>query len=69
MLIVQPWQQSNGSLSYPERTSGNGTGKWVQNTTDQVMLSTETLDEIAKGTFNSHFFKNQIFVLGTQVGY
>ena len=46
-MVVQPWQASNGSLSYPER-SNEGKGKWIQNTTDKVVLSEETLKEIVK---------------------
>ena len=54
-MVVQPWQASNGSLSYPEK-SNDGKGKWIQNTTDQVVLSEETLTEIVKGKLSNIYF-------------
>ena len=48
VLVAQPWQESNGSLIYPERSLDEN-GKWVENTTDKVILPRETLDEIAEG--------------------
>ena len=45
---MQPWQKSNGSLTYPERSLDEN-GKWVENTTDKVILPKETLDDIAEG--------------------
>ena len=48
VLVVQPWQTSDGSLIYPERSLDEN-GKWVKNTTDKVILPKETLVEIAEG--------------------
>ena len=48
VLTVEPWQSGGSGLSYPVQ-SGDGEGDWVQNTTDRVTLSNETLMEIVRG--------------------
>ena len=48
VLAVEPWLRGSGNLSYPQNFD-NGEGKWVQNTTDRVILSNETLVEILGG--------------------
>ena len=48
MLAIEPWQSGSGNLSYPQ-IFDNGEGKWVQNTTDRVTLSNETLVELLGG--------------------
>ena len=54
VLTIEPWQNGGGSLSYPGQLK-IGEGKWVQNTTDRVTLSNETLIEILGGKFLSLF--------------
>ena len=48
VLTVEPWQSGGSDLSYPVK-SGDGECDWVQNTTDRVTLSNETLMEIVRG--------------------
>ena len=48
VLTVEPWQSGGRDLSYPGKP-GDGEGDWVQNTTDRVTLSNETLMEIFRG--------------------
>ena len=48
VLAIEPWLSGSGNLSYPQKFE-NGEGKWVQNTTDRVILSNETLMEILGG--------------------
>ena len=55
VLTIEPWQNGGGSLSYPGQLK-TGEGKWVQNTTDRVTLSNETLIEILGGKFLILFF-------------
>ena len=51
VFSVEPWQRGNKGIIYPLHLN-NSKGKWVQNTTDRIILSDDTLTQITEGTFN-----------------
>ena len=51
VFSVEPWQRGNKGIIYPLQ-SNNSEGKWVQNTTDRIILSEDTLAQITEGAFH-----------------